>query len=129
LDTALEVLTSIQENHSIPLVARHVNPLAAAYQSLGYVQKARDIVQTMLSNRTAGEEPENGVAWGDHSDSAFKRELVVGAHGVYNTRWTSISIIAMGLSSTIAYGTAEGTKFVHFLQSTEPFAYIMNLIR
>lgn len=56
LDTAFEVLATLPEEHGIPLVAYHVNPLAAAYQSLGYVQHAREIVQTMLSNRTAGED-------------------------------------------------------------------------
>jgi hypothetical protein len=61
LDTALEVLSTMEETHSIPIVAHYVNPLAKAYQSLGYVQQARDILQTMLSNRTAGEEPEDGT--------------------------------------------------------------------
>lgn len=61
LDTAVEVLTTIQGTHNIPLVARHVNPLAAAYQSLGYISQATEILLTMLSNRTAGEEPEDGV--------------------------------------------------------------------
>ena len=61
LDTALEVLTTIQDVHSIPLVARHVTPLAAAYQSLGYVSVATEMIHTLLSNRTAGEEPEDGA--------------------------------------------------------------------
>jgi pentatricopeptide repeat protein len=61
LDTALEILRTQEENHSIPVAANHVNPLAAAYQSLGYVEQARDILQNMLSNRTAGEEPEDGI--------------------------------------------------------------------
>jgi pentatricopeptide repeat protein len=61
LDTALEILRTIKENKGIPVAANHVNPLAAAYQSLGYVEQARDILQNMLSNRTAGEEPEDGV--------------------------------------------------------------------
>jgi hypothetical protein len=56
LDTAYEVLATLPEEHDIPLVAYLVNPLAAAYQSLGYVQQARDIIQTMLANRTAGED-------------------------------------------------------------------------
>jgi hypothetical protein len=60
LDTALEVLTTLQDNHgdNIPVVAHHVNPLAAAYQSLGYIPRATEMLQTLLSNRTAGEEPE-----------------------------------------------------------------------
>lgn len=61
LDTALEIITTMQENHGIPLVAYHVNSLAAAYQNLGYIKQAREILQTTLSNRTAGEEPEEGV--------------------------------------------------------------------
>lgn len=61
LDTALEVLTIVQGTHNIPLVARHLNPLAAAYQSLGYISQSIEILETMLSNRTAGEEPEEGV--------------------------------------------------------------------
>ncbi|KAL3914254.1 MAG: hypothetical protein SGILL_006176 [Bacillariaceae sp.] len=56
LDTAMEVLSTLPEEHNIPLVAHLVNPLAAAYQSLGYVQQARDMLQTTLSNRTAGED-------------------------------------------------------------------------
>eukprot|EP00980_Cylindrotheca_fusiformis_P006214 scaffold1328_cov108-Cylindrotheca_fusiformis.AAC.4 len=62
LDTALEILRTIQDrdDNGIPVAANHVNPVAAAYQSLGYVDQARDILQHMLSNRTAGEEPEDG---------------------------------------------------------------------
>ncbi|CAJ1949683.1 unnamed protein product [Cylindrotheca closterium] len=61
LDTALEIVRTMDENHGVKPGAIHVNPLAAAYQSLGYTEEARDILQTMLSNRTAGEEPEEGV--------------------------------------------------------------------
>jgi pentatricopeptide repeat protein len=61
LDTALEVLRSMEVTHNIPVVAHYVNPLAKAYQSLGCVQEARNMLQTMLSNRTAGEEPEDGT--------------------------------------------------------------------
>jgi hypothetical protein len=56
LDTALEVLYTCPEYHDIPLVAYLVNPLASAYQSLGYIQLSRDILQSMLANRTAGED-------------------------------------------------------------------------
>jgi hypothetical protein len=56
LDTAMEVLSTMPENHNIPLVAYFVNPLASAYQSLGYIQEAREILQNMLANRTAGED-------------------------------------------------------------------------
>ena len=62
LDTAQQVLSTMQEDHSIPLMAHFVNPLAAAYQSLGYFQEARYVLNTMLANRTATEEePEVGA--------------------------------------------------------------------
>ena len=61
LDTALEIVRTMDENHGVKPGAMHVNMLAAAYQSLGYVEQARDILQNVLSNRTAGEEPETGV--------------------------------------------------------------------
>ena len=61
LDTAMEILTSMPDTHDIPIVARHVNPVAAAYQSLGFFQDAQNVLQMNLSNRTAGEEPEDGM--------------------------------------------------------------------
>lgn len=56
LDTALEILSTLPEDHNIPLVAYYLNPLAAAYQSLGYTAFSKEILETMLSNRTAGED-------------------------------------------------------------------------
>lgn len=61
LDSAMEILTTMPDTHNIPIVARHVNPVAAAYQSLGFLQDAQNVLQVHLSNRTAGEEPEDGV--------------------------------------------------------------------
>lgn len=56
LDTALEILSTMPEDHNIPLVAHYLNPVAAAYQSLGYTAISKEILETMLSNRTAGED-------------------------------------------------------------------------
>ena len=56
LDTALEILSTLPEDHNIPLVAYYLNPLAAAYQSLGYTAFSKELLETMLSNRTAGED-------------------------------------------------------------------------
>lgn len=56
LDTALEILSTMSEDHDIPLVAYYLNPVAAAYQSLGYTAISKEILETMLSNRTAGED-------------------------------------------------------------------------
>jgi len=56
LDTALEILSTMPEDHDIPLVAYYLNPVAAAYQSLGYTAFSKEMLETMLSNRTAGED-------------------------------------------------------------------------
>mmetsp|Transcript_28463 Transcript_28463/g.42263 ORF Transcript_28463/g.42263 Transcript_28463/m.42263 type:complete len:595 (-) Transcript_28463:185-1969(-) len=52
LDVAKELLLNLEERHNIPLVARHINPLAAAYQSLGYITEASTLIQTALVDRT-----------------------------------------------------------------------------
>lgn len=61
LDAALEILSALNQTHSIPLVSRHVNPVAAAYQALGYREEGRTILETLLGDRTIGDEPENGM--------------------------------------------------------------------
>jgi hypothetical protein len=61
LDAALEILSVLKQTHSIPLVSRHVNPVAAAYQALGYREEGRTILQTLLEDRIIGDEPENGM--------------------------------------------------------------------
>lgn len=61
LDEAFKVLETIDENHGIPLVSRHLNPLAAAYQNLGLLNDANSVIQKHLQDRTAGPEAENGM--------------------------------------------------------------------
>ena len=58
LDRVVELLLTLREDHS--LVASHWNPIAAAYQRLGQVAVAEDLLETHLSNRTIGPEPEDG---------------------------------------------------------------------
>jgi hypothetical protein len=60
LDTAMEILSTMEETHNIPVVSRHVNAIAGAYQSLGFLLEARNVLETHLTNRTSGEEPEYG---------------------------------------------------------------------
>ena len=60
LDTCLEVLLEMEDKHGLPLVSRHLNPLAAAYQNLGLTQEASRLLQTHLSDRTSGPEEEDG---------------------------------------------------------------------
>lgn len=61
LDAAFEIVKTMEERHKIPLASAFVNPIAAAYQALGYREDAKTVITTLLSNRTVGEEPENGV--------------------------------------------------------------------
>lgn len=93
LDTALEILTTLEENTDIPVCATHVNPLAAAYQSLGYVQQSRNILQNMLSNRTAGEEPEDG-------------EDIINVHDLGAKDKASYSLLVQGAVATGDWGSA-----------------------
>lgn len=60
LDVASKVLLEIEEKHGLPLVARHLNPLAAAYQALGLNTDAAHLLQNHLTDRTSGPEEENG---------------------------------------------------------------------
>ena len=62
LDACLEVLLEMEDKHGLPLVARHLNPLAAAYQKIpGFgVQEAARLLTTHLSDRTSGPEEEDG---------------------------------------------------------------------
>ena len=61
LDACSELLLSMEEKHGLPLVARHLNPLAAAYQKLGLVQEASTLLNMNLEDRTSGPEEENGL--------------------------------------------------------------------
>ncbi|CAB9522114.1 expressed unknown protein [Seminavis robusta] len=60
LDACLEILLEMEEQHGLPLVARHVNPIAAAYQKLTLMQEAAQLIDTHLQDRTKGPEGEDG---------------------------------------------------------------------
>lgn len=47
-------------DQDFPLMARHLNPLAAAYQSLGLMDEAKNIIPRYLTDRSRGPEPEYG---------------------------------------------------------------------
>lgn len=51
LDAARRILLSIEEWHDIPLVARHVNPLASAYNRLGLHNDASSLINNNLQDR------------------------------------------------------------------------------
>ena len=51
LDAARRILLSLEERHDIPLVARHVNPLASAYNRLGLHHEAYSLINDNLQDR------------------------------------------------------------------------------
>jgi hypothetical protein len=51
LDAARRILLSLEERHDIPLVARHVNPLASAYNRLGLHNESSLLINDNLQDR------------------------------------------------------------------------------
>lgn len=51
LDAARRILLSLEERHDIPLVARHVNPLASAYNRLRLHNEAYSLINDNLQDR------------------------------------------------------------------------------
>jgi hypothetical protein len=47
LDVARDIILSMEDKHDIPLVSRHVNPLASAYLNLGLRSEAVDLINTL----------------------------------------------------------------------------------
>mmetsp|Transcript_15521 Transcript_15521/g.17223 ORF Transcript_15521/g.17223 Transcript_15521/m.17223 type:complete len:452 (+) Transcript_15521:212-1567(+) len=61
LNAGAEMIGSIQNsNYEFLLVARHLNPLSAAYQSLGLLNEANELIQKHLMDRSRGPEPVGG---------------------------------------------------------------------
>jgi len=60
LDAAVKIIEDTQSKQDFPLVARHLNPLSAAYQSLGLVEESKEIIKKYLTDRSRGPEPEYG---------------------------------------------------------------------
>jgi hypothetical protein len=58
LDHAIAIVQSMTDLHQIDVTATHVNPLAAAYLDLGYVDTAETLLRT-LPDRIGGPEAEN----------------------------------------------------------------------
>jgi hypothetical protein len=51
LDAARDVLLSMEERYDIPLVSRHINRLAAAYQHIGLYKEGVDLIDSTLADR------------------------------------------------------------------------------
>jgi hypothetical protein len=53
-------LQEMEKKHGVSIVARHLNPLAAVYQSLGFLSDATNLLKSNLADRTSGPESEDG---------------------------------------------------------------------
>ena len=51
LDFARDIVLSMEEKHDIPLVSRHVNPLASAYLHLGLRSEAANLINSLNDRR------------------------------------------------------------------------------
>ncbi len=51
LDEARQIVLTMEERHDIPIVARHVNPLASAYNRLGLRVEASTLINGLLKDR------------------------------------------------------------------------------
>jgi len=52
LDAARDILSRIEENHNIPVVSRHINPLASAYLACGFLMESEELLRSTLSEVT-----------------------------------------------------------------------------
>lgn len=53
LDAARDIVLAMESKHRLPLTARHLNPLAAAYQKLGLWEESRILLKEHLADRTS----------------------------------------------------------------------------
>lgn len=58
LDAAVQIVQNDLRRSNLPIVARHINPLASAYQGLGLTKEASQLIHQHLQNRTIGPEAE-----------------------------------------------------------------------
>jgi hypothetical protein len=61
LDAARRLVETVEAKHDIPVTAIHLNPIAAAYQSLGLLNEANELLQENLGDRVGGPEAENDL--------------------------------------------------------------------
>ena len=100
LDMARDILLSLEVKHGIPLVARHINPLASAYNRLGLCSEASALINEHLRDRTPPPPPPlkkqdtssstKSILWRE------KRELVSdnpGFEGVPLVEWNDESLV------------------------------------
>jgi len=86
LDAARNILLSMEEQHNILLVSRHINPLAAAYQHIGLYNEGSELIRNTLADRkTQAQDKEEETAASfnindlQSKDSASYNILIQGA--------------------------------------------------
>ncbi len=100
LDVARDILLSLEVKHGIPLVARHINPLASAYNRLGLCSEASALINEHLKDRTPPPLPPLKKQYTSSSTKSIlwreKRELVSdnpGFEGVTLVEWNDESLV------------------------------------
>lgn len=76
LDVARDIVLSMEKKHDIPLVAKHINPLAAAYNRLGLQSEASKLINEHLQDRSPPPPPPKPERRKNNHYWKAKRELV-----------------------------------------------------
>mmetsp|Transcript_14480 Transcript_14480/g.17609 ORF Transcript_14480/g.17609 Transcript_14480/m.17609 type:complete len:493 (-) Transcript_14480:18-1496(-) len=112
LDAVREILLFLEHKHGIPLVSRHVNPLAAAYQKIGLFEEGSKLINTNLADRItqAEDKEEELIASFNVNDVQAKDEgsyniLVQGA--VTEGNWASAISSLKGMTEKGMYPTSR----------------------
>ena len=98
LDVARDILLSMEENHDIPLVSRHINPLASAYNRLGLCSEASALINEHLKDRAPPPPPKKKQFAATNTKSKLwreKREFLSdnpGFEGVPLVEWNDDSL-------------------------------------
>jgi hypothetical protein len=95
LDEARGIILSMESRHDIPLVSRHVNPLASAYNRLGLRAEASALINGHLKDRAppppptppARHPPKKSGRWRERRESAIS-ETNPGFEAVQLAEWS-----------------------------------------
>jgi hypothetical protein len=106
LDVARDILLSMEEKHDIPLVSRHINPLASAYNRLGMCSDASALINGHLKDRTPPPPPKKQHVSSSTKSRLWrdKRELVSdnpGFEGVPLVEWNDDSLNGVDASLNV----------------------------
>lgn len=124
LDAACDVLLSMEEEHGIPLVSRHVNPLAAGYVRLGLRSEASDLIDENLKDRSSPppppppQNPRKSKRWKDRRGERARVADNPGFEGVKLVDWSDDDLVTVD-----DIEGEEGQLNVHRLRSKDRGSY------